>query len=353
MRNYFGSDSADVITITTLAVFDWVPDPARSGVMTMDYYLGGRDTWSYESRASGTIEFYPVTLEEVFTNRSEEWLEIDHLGPGGYDMVDGFSNGSWTWDPATGTLSGASSSAAREPYTDIWIDDGAVYISEVGPSSSAGPEYWYSMNLVEHGHWVARAYNSFVDAGEGDDTVLGGYGPLTADGGDGNDTLTARWGDAILLGGTGNDVLRSGLGRSLLDGGTGNDTLYGGTGQQTLLGGDGRDVIHLGDGSGLADGGRGDDTLVAGTGDQLLSGGAGRDTFVVGAGLGRVIIDDFRVDRDTLVLDGWFWDGSAGPAPIVVGDGGGDSIVSLEEGRVVVLLGVAPEVLAGHVGLLA
>ncbi|MDO5558176.1 MAG: hypothetical protein Q4F95_01115 [Oscillospiraceae bacterium] len=51
----------------------------------------------------------------------------------------------------------------------------------------------------------------------------------------GDDTLNAGNGDDILIGGAGNDTLNAGNGNDILDGGTGNDTLNGGNGQDTYI----------------------------------------------------------------------------------------------------------------------
>jgi Ca2+-binding RTX toxin-like protein len=58
-----------------------------------------------------------------------------------------------------------------------------------------------------------------VDAGAGDDAVLGG---------DGNDTLVGNDGDDVLIGNGGDDVLDGGAGDDVLIGGDGNDTLLNG-----------------------------------------------------------------------------------------------------------------------------
>jgi Ca2+-binding RTX toxin-like protein len=73
-----------------------------------------------------------------------------------------------------------------------------------------------------------------INAGAGNDSVLGGAGNDTLDGGEGNDTLSGGLGDDLLSGGAGND---------LLFGGEGNDTLIGGDGNDTLTGGAGADVF--------------------------------------------------------------------------------------------------------------
>lgn len=327
MRNIFGTGGADTITVTNPAAFTWVPDPGQSGEAHLRWYLSGEEErWTYESRGNGTLTFEGQTLEQGFTGQPIGWMDVGNLGPAHSEWAFNYGEGAWDWDPASGSLDGWASLYTFNPYAWASVVGGAITVGGVGPAPSTPPEMWYSYSSVDRGRWVPQAEAAFVSAGAGDDTVLGGYGALTADGGDGNDTLTARWGQATLLGGAGNDVLAGGTGRAVLDGG------------------DGRDRLVLGSGGGLADGGRGDDTLVAGGGDQVLTGGAGRDSFVIGLGTGRVTITDFRLGRDSLQLDDW----GAGETA-VTGDHAGGSVITLADGPTVLLLGVPPDMAAGLV----
>lgn len=78
---------------------------------------------------------------------------------------------------------------------------------------------------------------SYIDGGEGADTIIAGFGA---------DTITGGWDDAA-------DSIEGGHGNDLLTGGGGNDTLRGGQGADTLDGGAGTDLL---------DGGQGDDTYL-------------------------------------------------------------------------------------------
>ena len=68
-----------------------------------------------------------------------------------------------------------------------------------------------------------------LDAGAGNDIVLGLAGNDTILGGDGNDLIHGGDGDDVLEGNAGNDVIYGGWGADQLTGGTGNDQLYGGS----------------------------------------------------------------------------------------------------------------------------
>ena len=79
-----------------------------------------------------------------------------------------------------------------------------------------------------------------INAGAGNDIVLGALGV---------DNLSGDAGDDSIYGGAGNDTLNGGDGAGRLDGGSGNDQLTGGLGNDELTGGAGSDIIHFSLGS--------------------------------------------------------------------------------------------------------
>lgn len=90
---------------------------------------------------------------------------------------------------------------------------------------------------------------TWVEAGAGDDRVVGKAGADLFDGAGGNDTLTGDAGNDQLNGGAGLDRLDGGIGTDVLDGGEGNDRLTGGAGNDSLIGGAGRDMLTGGEGN--------------------------------------------------------------------------------------------------------
>ncbi len=103
-----------------------------------------------------------------------------------------------------------------------------------------------------------------VEAGDGDDLLIGGGLDDSLDAGDGDDTIN---------GGAGNDLLDAGDGDDFISGGDGADTLLGDDGEDTLLGGLGSDNIQAGNGRDILNGGDGDDTLNGGGGADTVFGG--------------------------------------------------------------------------------
>jgi VCBS repeat-containing protein len=139
-----------------------------------------------------------------------------------------------------------------------------------------------------------------IDMGAGNDTVILGTGSVvtgTIALGDGDDTLSATAsvsaitvdagaGNDVVVGGSGNDVIHGGEGDDTLVGGAGNDTLFGDAGDSSLAGGDDNDTITGGASNDHIEGDHGNDTLVGGDGSDVYvyASGDGSDAIVEGTG---------------------------------------------------------------------
>ena len=117
------------------------------------------------------------------------------------------------------------------------------------------------------------------------------YGDITINAGSGNDVLMGNAGNDSIYGKGGNDYEWGGSGNDALYGGTGNDTLLGGTGDDKLSGGAGNDKLDGGPGNDTVLGGSGDDTIVAGLGNQVLNGGKGNDVLDLSKLTGTFSVD--------------------------------------------------------------
>jgi len=141
-----------------------------------------------------------------------------------------------------------------------------------------------------------------INGNGGNDTIDGGIGYDTLDGGAGHDTLFGGAGRDSLLGGAGNDSLIGGFGDDTLYGGEGDDTLFSNTSLDTIYGGGGNDYISSGDGRDFVDGGSGNDTIYGRSGWDILNGGSGNDSIYGSSG------DDTLNGGDD---DDWLSGGSA------------------------------------------
>jgi hypothetical protein len=125
---------------------------------------------------------------------------------------------------------------------------------------------------------------AYGNAGNDTITIDQALTPRTfINGGDGNDTIYGGGGDDGILGGTGIDYLYGRAGNDYIRGDEDSDVIYGGSGRDTLEGSAGNDYLDGGD-DGLVD---------------ILTGGDGRDTFVRHGGQDSVT--DYQSGWDTLL----------------------------------------------------
>lgn len=140
-------------------------------------------------------------------------------------------------------------------------------------------------NLDDRTANALNLYNepvNYIDAGPGDDIVVGSSAPDTILGVDGADIISGGGGDDEITAGTEVDTVDGGDGNDEIDGGAGNDTVDGGEGDDHLRGADGDDVMR---------GGAGDDNFdaspvpsaAAHDGKDLLDGQGGTDHADYGA----------------------------------------------------------------------
>ena len=118
----------------------------------------------------------------------------------------------------------------------------------------------------------------------GDDVLHGEGGDDALYGGDGIDTLWGVAGNDGLFGEAGNDVLWGGDGNDTVNGDAGNDSVLGNGGNDSLSGGDGLDTLWGYDGNDLLIGDAGNDYLGGLAGNDSQTGGAGDDTHAGGEG---------------------------------------------------------------------
>ena len=160
--------------------------------------------------------------------------------------------------------------------------------------------------------------NDTVLGGDGDETIVGGAGNDMINGGGGDDSLDGGTGDDVVVGGDGNDTLQGGLGIDRIDGGNGNDSLAGGFNNDTINGDAGDDSIDGGQADDIITGGDGNDTLLGSDGNDNIDGMAGMDFLVGGS------------DNDTLV---------GGTENDTIRGGDGDDSILGEDGNDVINAG--------------
>ena len=207
-----------------------------------------------------------IRIEDASGNRN------DYFGSFSYDS-SGYLTG--------GTVTGFSS-----------FDGGALSVTVSGLSIPA---------LDAASAVMSGEFSYIYEKGlSGADTINGSLGADTLRGFNGNDRLFGNGGNDGVYGEGGKDRLVGGAGNDGLFGGSKADKLLGGVGNDTLKGEGGNDTLLAGGGADILDGGRGRD---------VLNGGKGADTFVFGKKYGKDVIQDFKNNVDTIVLDDALWRG--------------------------------------------
>ena len=145
-----------------------------------------------------------------------------------------------------------------------------------------------------------------VDAGSGNDVVLGSEGSDSLLGGDGDDEIRGNGGRDYVWGEQGNDSLVGGQGDDQIEGGDGNDLIAGNSGNDLILGGRGDDEISGGSGNdtifgdaGIGQGSQGSDIIRGEDGDDQLYGEDDDDLIYGGAGTDQVFDG---IDQDLVYL---------------------------------------------------
>jgi Ca2+-binding RTX toxin-like protein len=216
---------------------------------------------------------------------------------------------------------------------NTFVQDGAWQVPAASPATVAEPPAVKVLLGTDGADrlQVAATTGTRIEAGAGNDSIIGGAGENTLIGGAGDDNYTitdcddmvveeasggidtvwaaadhiladhvenlrlsgsARVGtgndqDNRILGTSSGDRLSGLAGSDSLIGGAGDDTLAGGTGDDQLNGDEGNDLLQGDAGNDNLIGGNGADLLEGGDGDDQLEGGAGADTLVGGSGADR------------------------------------------------------------------
>lgn len=238
--------------------------------------LIGSGLSAYEFSLDYTGNF-PTSLSLRFNDGSAEGGRSISLGA---VKVNG-----WTVDPSyIGALSllQSQSSAINTGATDHLYGRVVPVTADVGTPTQTGTTG--DDRITVPATPPAPGEPDIVDAGNGNDRVVGSDNGNATFGGAGNDTLFGGAGNDMLVGGLGDDTLTGNAGDDILHGEDGADTLQGGAGNDMLNGGTGNDSLNGGDGNDILYGEDGDDTILGGAGNDRIYGDAGNDTISAGAG---------------------------------------------------------------------
>jgi Ca2+-binding RTX toxin-like protein len=174
---------------------------------------------------------------------------------------------------------------------------GNLVLADRGAVIVKGELMFASLQLADGGQRIdfsqATYQGDLIQGGTGNDTIIAGY---TVDAGLGNDLVVGNAAGGSLTGGGGNDVLRAGAGSSSLQGDAGRDSLIGGAGDDALYVYNAADLVR----GEVYDGGAGNDTLQIWSGDlrgvtvrniETLGGGDISISTAMLAKFGSVVVD--------------------------------------------------------------
>lgn len=175
----------------------------------------------------------------------------------------------------------------------------------INANGSAGVWLAGSNNVLVNAGMIDAADGVRIETDAGQYSLLANFGTIDAEtdaiGGEGDGATyilnAGTLAGAVMLG-SGDDILVSVDAATMgaVDAGAGNDWVIGTSAGDSIGGGAGNDTIS---------GGAGDDTIDGGAGADLMIGGAGTDTFVFEAGDDTATILDLRNDVDLIDLTSW------------------------------------------------
>lgn len=267
-------------------------DPATGDATGLDVGLAGSS-----STFDSTGGFF-VTLDALHIERHDVNGKIDpsfgDAGSASVDSADGYQTSNLVVNP-NGTVmmsgfvqtddftnsselvlarAGGLSADARDQSAFLKAD-GTLDVGESSKAdritvSLAKEKLHVQINAHAFDFDRAKVTNVLIHSGAGDDSIqiLGAVEDVFVQAGGGNDTV---------IGGDANDILSGGDGDDSLSGGGGNDTITGDAGADVVLGGSGNDSLSGGDGADTLSGDDGDDVLEPDGGRDKLDGGTGFD----------------------------------------------------------------------------
>lgn len=173
-------------------------------------------------------------------------------------------------------------SVARTGAGSDIIRDNGLAINLAGSTVQGGGDN-DAINLSSSIAGLA-ANGILIGGGAGNDTIFSvNSGQATVTAGAGNDFVQAFNGDDSLIGGGGNDYILAGSGNDTVWGDTpdgiesGSDVIFGITGSNKIYAGGGDDFVAGGLADDSVNGDAGNDTLIGGAGNDTLNGGEGAD----------------------------------------------------------------------------
>jgi len=313
----YGGEGND--TINGLAGDDYLDGEAGNDVVSggdgNDTLWGGLGNDTLKGGEDNDVYGYTTQLGDVF-NKTGDGQDVYVDDEGDFDVIDindGLGVGGAfllpnNWSPANGieliTAEPKPIPPGTPPHPEppapgaIVFDPLVTYLQGTDTANS----YDFSKTAMENIDWI--------DAGKGNDTVIGSAGDDLILGGDGDDSLV---GDLDAVPG-GDDFFRGGAGNDVINGGPGFDTA-----EYADMNG-----IQVDLNTGLVNGAS-TDTLIS---IESVVGSPGNDTFIFKSGASDAALTKFTLDGNELNYDGSADKGEPPGDPLtpIPGEGDNDSV---------------------------
>ena len=277
-------------------------DAGQFSIDSMNGVLSFTSAPDYASPADSNGDgVYEVSVEadDQVGGTATQTVQITVLPPFMFDEM----TGALTVPVVTGEFTLKSTGSTGEVViNDIPVGVPVTSVTSILIQGTAGGEF-IEIEDIDAVNMPALTSAIQIDAGGGDDSILGSaLGDLIL-AGDGDDFVFADDGENTLFGGAGDDVLLGGQDVDVMNGGDGGDFLLGMAGDDTIAGGPGIDSLLGAAGSDHLTGDAGNDHLRGmGASGDVLSGGTGLDELSGGAG-NDLLMEAFPTAADIQLSD--------------------------------------------------
>ena len=275
----------------------------------------------YYFTSSSYFDPYQIVLYDEDGNAMKVTTDEASLG---IDNLYGFVA------PYSGTLYVDAGFNPGQFYDQVYL---AVY-EDLKQPNFAGNDYLTGVNVA------ASTGNDSVIGTAAADYLRGDEGNDAINGADGNDDINGNMGDDTCGGGIGDDWVVGGKDQDNLKGEQGADIVLGNLGSDTCEGGAGNDIVRGGQENDVVLGGSGDDFVSGDKGDDTMTGNEGADMFHTFGEAGIDRVTDFSLAQgDRVQLDPG--------TTYTVAQSGADTVISMNGGGQMILVGVTMSTLTG------
>jgi T1SS-143 domain-containing protein len=245
-----GGTSQATVTITVNGANEIVPLSVNESTSAAgrSVFSSGSSTFNFNTSTLFTGGILPISYGfEKVSGPSDGWMSRGSSVTG--DPSSTFDSGLYIYK-VTATDLGGSTAETYAAFSALSAGAGNRSVQSAANFTNANQPSGDLITIFEN-----AVANQTLNAGGGNDVVIGSSKVDTIQGGSGNDAIYGMGGDDNLIGEGHTDFIDGGAGADIITGGTEDDVLLGGSGNDTF-------IYSIGDGADIVDGGSGNDTLI-------------------------------------------------------------------------------------------